>query len=299
MSSSDEWSDGDECDDSLLSDRMGDSGAAAHSASIETTDVKYLTRGVREELPVTADLLNMVETSNTNIIYRCEPARTPDGKKYPGIVIPESLRCYHSLLITMYVHNAISDPVMVRVPDFKTKADDTISFTRNWDGSIWLNKPGTLPDHTVYFKKKSHDKKGKDVAFKLGSGFLSRCGNITPVFTFVLAPFTKDGLDMSKACRTSKFQVLSKRQTARLPRANKRPKVNNEIKKIETNIREAEIALSALMSELRHVRHGNARFVAETRSILRLSARMPPGSVKMAIEFALRNYEQNQSGASL
>ena len=296
MSSSDEWDTDDECIETSLGSSTAADEPVAKIESIQEVEIPYITRQARERLTAKVELVNVVRDKKSVCIYRCEPARTADGRKYPGIVIPEDMRHCQSLLISMYVHNAISEPVNVRVPDFKTK---NVAFLRRGN-SVFVDKPENLVGHTLHFKKKSHDKSGNDVAFKLGNGFLSQTGNIMPVFTFVLIPFSNRGLDISSACRTENFHVLSKRQSAYVPRANKRPKVNHEIRKIDTNIREADIALKALMGELQRVRHCNAKFVTQTRSIHRLTGSLPDGPVKLALDYAMRNYDKcEDSGASL
>ena len=295
--SSDEWESCDEYTETSFGPAMAEYEPPAKTESIETVDIPYIDREAREKMTRGVDLVNVIRTKKSVCIYRCEPARTADGRKYPGIVIPEHMRTSPSLMISMYVHNAISEPVNVRVPDFKTK---NVTFLRRGN-SVFVEKPGNLVDHTLHFKKKSQDKSGNDVAFKLGNGFLSQTGNIMPVFTFVLVPFSNGQLDISSAYRTENFHVLSKRQSAYVPRATKRPKLNNEIRKLDTNVREAEVALNTVMVELQRVRHRNARFVAQTRSIHRLIGSLPDGPVRLALEYAMRNYEQDddESGASL
>ena len=142
---------------------------------------------------------------------------------------------------------------------------------------------------TVHFKKKCvHKRTGKDIAFKLGKGFLSYTGGIVPQFTIVAIPFVNGRFDLLKAIRTPKFEVWSKRQERHTARTNKRHKKSSEIGRLDTNIAEAEIALNALRVEFEKIRCRNRKLEVMIGTVRRRAIRLPDSASKIAYEYATR-----------
>ena len=284
MSSSDEWDDSD-------TDEVVANGPVLAKKSIQDIEIPYIVRKDRETIPMTTRLVNVPEVRGRKYIYRCEPA----DKKYPGVVIPENMRDSEAVLISIYVHNSVSDPVPMRLPNLKTKNVQTLR--RSWGENvkhscIFLANPATLADGTVYFKKKCQDKTtGKQTAFDLGKDYLSHTRGFDAQFTIMLIPYEKGRLVLSKASRTEVFHIESKRPERQHPRRNKRLKRNTEVDKINTNIREAEIALKTLRQELGRLQHHNRKYEVKSRTMKRRLSSLPDGPVKKGIAFALRNYD--------
>lgn len=284
MSSSDEWDDSD-------TDEVVARGPVLPRKSIQDIEIPYIVRKDRDVIPTGCKLVNVPEVRGRKYIFRCEPA----DKKYPGIVIPENMRASEAVLMSIYVHNSVSDPVPMRLPNLKTKNVQTLR--RSWGGNvkhscIFLASPASVADGTVYFKKKCHDKAtGKQTAFDLGKDYLSHTRGFDAQFTIMLIPYEKGRLVLSKASRTEVFHIESKRPERQHPRRNKRLKRNTEVDKINTNIHEAEIALKTLRQELGRLQHHNKKYEVKSRTMKRRLLGLPDGPVKKGIAFALRNYD--------
>ena len=284
MSSSDGWDDSSD-------DEMAPVEPSGPSYTIYNVPIPVIDSDKLDAMPSTITFSNVVVKDGRNYIYRCEPAL----KKYPGTTIPEHMRGCSAILTCMYVVNGISGPVRVRLPDFKGK--DVPSIRRDdYPDCVFVEHLQLLKSHTLSYVKKGQDKKtGKDTAFYLGKGFLSHTGNIDPQFVIVMVPFERGRLNYTKACRTCKFYVHSKRQEKTHPRRNKRVKKNTELLQVETNIREAQITLGSLRQELFRVRHRNTKYVDMCRQIKKHVSSLPDGPVKISVEFATRNFGMDET----
>lgn len=285
MSSSDEWEDS--ADDEEVATEP-----VLPKKSIQDIDIPYIVRKDRDVIPTTTMLVNVPDVRGRKYIFRCEPA----DKKYPGVVIPENMRDSEAVLMSIYVHNSVSDPVPMRLPDLKTKNVHIIRRFREIEKAkhscIFLINPGSVADGTVFFKKKCQNKAtGKQTAFDLGKDYLSHTRGFDAQFLIMLIPYEKGRLVLSKASRTEVFHIESKRPERQHPRRNKRLKRNNEVDKIDTNIREAEIALKTLRQELFRLHHHNKKFEVRSRTMKRRLSSLPEGAVKKGISFALRNFD--------
>jgi hypothetical protein len=275
--------------------------------TIHTIELPKLVRNDLEKIPETLEMLNLVDNGKKKDLYRCEPA----SKQYPGCHSSAlcNLKTY-LLQICLFNSAPNRDGVFVfvpmRVPDFKTKG---LNFVRRnqtecgpngvvTDNSCVFIVNGKTP--TVHFKKKCvHKRTGKDIAFKLGKGFLSYTGGIVPQFTIVAIPFVSGKLDLSKAIRTPKFEVWSKRQERHTARTNKRHKKSSEIGKLDTNIAEAEIALNALKTEFQRIRCRNRKLEVTIGTIRRRAVSLPEGASKISYEYATREITDRSETADI
>ena len=271
--------------------------------TIHTIELPKLVRNDLEKIPETLEMLNLVDNGKKKDLYRCEPA----SKQYPGCHSPvlSNLKTY-LLQICLFNSAPNRDGVFVfvpmRVPDFKTKG---LNFVRRnqtpgvvSDNSCVFIVDGKTP--TIHFKKKCvHKRTGNDIAFKLGKGFLSYTGGIVPQFTIVAIPFVSGKLDISKAIRTPKFEVWSKRQERHTARTNKRHKKSSEIGKLDTNIAEAEIALNALRTEFQIIRCRNRKLEVTIGTIRRRAVSLPEGASKISYEYATREMTDRSETADI
>ena len=74
-----------------------------------------------------------------------------------------------------------------------------------------------------------------------------------------------------------------------MPRKKKRRKKNTEILKIDTDISEAEIARNALKQKLRSIQLKNMKSAEIMKEIRRKTAEIPPGTLKMSLNYATRD----------
>jgi len=277
MSSSDEW-------DETSDDETPSSSLPSQKSTVEAVKIPLLTRSDREQIPEKVEFQNLTVQGQSKYVFRCEPA----DKKYPGVVIPEHMRTCDAVLISMYVHNSKRDPHMTRVPDFKMK---NLNVVRREGGAVFVKNLRLLSSHTLSFKKKSKDRvTNKDSAFELGKKYLSYTGDVSPRFTIILVPFSNGRLIVAEAARTCNFQIESKRQDKNQHRVRKRLKKNTELLQTETNIREAQVALGSLRQELQRVRLRNTQNVEICRNLKSRCSQLPVGPVRIAIEFATRNF---------
>jgi len=277
--------------------------------TIHTIELPELVRTHLEKIPETLEILNLVDNGKKKDLYRCEPA----SKCYPGCSSPD-LYSHNTYLLQICLFNSAPNSdgtrgyVPMRVPDFKTKG---LNFVRRNQTPDLLDPNGITIDNscvfvtngkksTIHFKKKCvHKRTGKDIAFKLGKGFLSHTGGIVPQFTIVVIPFVNGKLDLLKAIRTPKFEVWSKRQERHTARTNKRHKKSSEIGRLDTNIAEAEIALNALRVEHEKIRCRNRKLEVTIRTIRRRALGLPDGPSKISYEYATREMVDAGETASI
>ena len=272
MSDSDEWEDSDEWP-----------AVNVPMATMDNVAIPTYSKPIRETMPTTLQLLNVIKTKNTFCLYRCEPA----NKEYPGVRIPAAFSNDEAIMVSIELHNAVGTPVRTRLPNLKSKG-----FTsKRREDVVFIIRPKT---DIIYFKKKCQDKRtGKDTAFELGGGFSSHTGEITPQFTIVMVPFVKGKIVMERAVRTSKFHVFSKRQDRHTARTKKRHKKNTEILKMDTNIREATITLQALRQDLISLRHHTSMAERVNVQIRKMTAELPQGPIKIALQYGTRTQQSN------
>lgn len=270
--------------------------------TIHTTELPKLVRNDLEKIPETLEMLNLVNNGKKMDLYRCEPA----SKQYPGCHSSDLLSVPVYLLQICLFNSALDGDgvhvfVPMRVPDFKTKGLNIVRRNQtpaDGDNSCVFIVNGKTP--TIHFKKKCvHKQTGKDIAFKLGKGFLSFTGGIVPQFTIVAIPFINGKLDLLKAIRTPKFEVWSKRQERHTARTNKRHKKSSEIGKLDTNIAEAEIALNALKTKFERIRCCNRKFEVTIGTIRRRAVSLPEGASKISYEYATREISSQSETANI
>ena len=267
--SEDEWVDTDDAVD------VPKTLHTAELPSFKFSELKDIRRSVA--------LVNFVQDENGNTLFRDEPVH----KKYPGIRLHSKMASYDSVLIMLVLYFENSERVAVRVPDIKTKK--MVPIRRR--AGLFVS-PKEISNNTVEFKKKCVDKKsGCDTAFELGVNYRSHTNGIPSQFAFVLVPFQNGKFLTEEAGRSDKFYVKSKRQERFLPQhgRNKRPKMNTETLRIETNIKAAQDIYETLRQRLKVVQHDNAEYTKLMSSVRTVLTLMPDGPVKIGMTYGARS----------
>lgn len=234
-----------------------------------------LTMSEREKLKSTLKLENFIQNEGGYTLYRCEPA----NQKNPTLTGLSSLKQFDKVHVAVHVFNS-EESVFMRTPDMKNKY---IKYERHEDGL--LVDPKTVD--AIRFKKKCQDKLGNDSGFELGKGYMSHTAGATPQFVFVVTPFS-NGYIKSQAIRSTPFRVLSKRQERFLQPKQKRRRVNVDLQKYDTDIRNAKTTHNMLESDLRraNIVHSAMRnFFAELRNHV---DHVQDETTRLALQFALR-----------
>lgn len=245
-----------------------------------------------KDIPQTITLVNFIQDDNGNTLFRDEPVH----KKYPGIRLNSNMVSYDSVFIMLVLYFENSERVAVRVPDIKTKKMIPI---RRRTGLFVSTQE--ISNNTLKFKKKCVDKKsGCDTAFELGVNYRSHTNGIPSQFAFVLVPFQNGQFLVQEAGRSDKFYVKSKRQERFLPQngRNKRPKMNTETLRIETNIKAAQDIYETLQHRLRVVQHDNAEYTKLMSSVRTVLALMPDGPVKIGLTYGARSLNTENDASS-
>ncbi len=210
----------------------------------------FVTYANIETMSSDLNLTNFLDTGSYCILNRCEPV----NKMYPSLHIPERLRHYKSLVISMMLYYHDCESVDVRCPDLK----DKFQLYRNHHG-IWIDPSKNF---NVRMKKKAiNQETKKDTAFRLSADFKFHTNNIEPTFIFVAIPFENEKFMYEDASVSKPFFVRSKRQERHTDGSRKRRKKGVEILKINTDISSAQEQLGKLQTRLAQLKSKNGEYV--------------------------------------
>jgi hypothetical protein len=203
-----------------LFDDVPDSGDVSSSVlspvSSETekvsTTIGIDSFGARVDLPTTLQLRDLKLNENGHCNFR-------DGTvlgKPPGLLIPEELRLFDILLLSIYLHfdtdaldTVTERACLVNAPVFclenmKTTHGDLQHTYATAANQLWLRTSTLGADFVVQFKKRQWD---------LSRKFRKVAGTQWPTFTIVATPLVNGTLLPDKSIRTPAFEVRSKEQT--------------------------------------------------------------------------------------
>jgi hypothetical protein len=235
-SDEDEWMSDDEPDDT--------------SFGLNESKKAFVTYENAETLPKDLRLVNFLDTGSHFVLNRCEPV----NKKYPSVHVPERLRGYKSLVISMTLCHHDCETVDVRCPDLK----DKFQLHRNHHG-VWIDPSS---NSLVRMKKKAINQvTKKDTAFRLSTDFKFHTNGIEPTFVFTAIPFEDGRFVYEDASISKPFFVRSKRQERHTNGSRKRRKKGVEILKINTDISSTKEQLEKLKTRLAQLKSKNGEYV--------------------------------------
>jgi len=268
-SDKDEWMSDDEPDDTSF-------GLNDTSFGLKQPKKALLTYTNAETIPKDLELINFLDTGSHFVLNRCEPV----NKKYPSVCIPERLRCYKSLVISIMLYHHDCDTVDVRCPDLK----DKFQLDRNHHG-VWID-PST--NFSVRMKKKAINQvTKKDTAFRLSTDFKFHTNGIEPSFVFTAIPFEGGRFVYEDASVSKPFFVRSKRQERHTNGSRKRRKKGVEILKINTDISSAQEQLDKLTTRLAQLKSKNGEYVTLFSDMRRYVGEFTP-TTNIALGHAFR-----------
>jgi len=210
----------------------------------------FVTYADVETMSSDLNLINFMDIGSHYILNRCEPV----NKMYPSLHIPERLRHYKALVISMMLYHHNCESVDVRCPDLK----DKFQLYRNHHG-VWID-PST--NFNVRMKKKAiNQETKKDTAFRLSADFKFHTNGIEPSFVFIAIPFENGKFVDADTSVSKPFFVRSKRQERHTNGSRKRRKKGVEILKINTDISFAQNQLEKLKTRLVQLKSKNGEYV--------------------------------------
>ena len=163
----------------------------------------------RDNLPATIDFQNFNLGENGFKNFR-------DGTvlgKPPGILIPNSLRLYDSILLSIWLHvdydTMQTEACRVTAPVFCNEGMKTAHGELQHDhktdtNQLWLQTSTLGDDYTVFFKKR---------LWQLSRQYRKVSGTQWPKFVITATPRINGELFPDKAVRTLPFEVRSKEQS--------------------------------------------------------------------------------------
>lgn len=229
------------------------------------------------------DLLNLLDNGSHFILNRCEPV----NKMYPSVLIPERLRKYKSLVISLMLYHHDCETVDVRCPDLK----DKFQLDRNQHG-VWID-PST--NFIVRMKKKAiNQETKKDTAFRLSTDFKFHTNGIEPSFVFTAIPFENGKFVYEEASVSKPFFVRSKRQERHTNGSRKRRKKGVEILKINTDISSAQKQLEKLKTRLAQLKSKNGEYRVLFSDMRRYIGEFRP-TTNIALSHAFRDISATDS----
>tara|TARA_B110000285_G_scaffold235611_1_gene318683 strand:- start:5691 stop:6506 length:816 start_codon:yes stop_codon:yes gene_type:complete len=267
--SSDEWMSDNESEDTFFGSNEPSKAFVAYNNA--------------ETIPKDLNLLNFLDTGAHFILNRCEPV----NKMYPSVHIPERLRKYKSLVISMMLYHHDCETVDVRCPDLK----DKIQLYRNHHG-VWIDPSS---NSIVRMKKKAINQVTKrDTAFRLSTDFKFHTNGIEPTFVFAAIPFENGKFVYEDASLSKPFFVRSKRQERHTNTSRKRRKKGVEILKINTEILSAREQLEQLKTRLAQLKSQNGEYVTLFSDMRRYVGEFNP-TTNIALDHAFRGISTTDS----
>ena len=275
-SDEDEWMSDDEPDDTSFS--LNDT-----SFGLNESKKAFVTYENAETIPKDLDLVNFLDIGSHFVLNRCEPV----NKKYPSVHIPERLRGYKSLVISMTLCHHDCETVDVRCPDLK----DKFQLHRNHHG-VWIDPSS---NSLVRMKKKAINQvTKKDIAFRLSTDFKFHTNGIEPTFVFTAIPFQNGKFVYEDASLSKPFSVRSKRQERHTNGSRKRRKKGVEILKINTDISSAQQQLEKLKTRLAQLKSKNGEYVTLFSDMRRYVGEFNP-TTNVALGHAFRDISTTES----
>jgi len=230
------------------------------------------------------ELVHFMDTGTHYVLNRCEPV----NKMYPSVLIPERLRGYDSLVLSIMLYHHNCESVDVRFPDLK----DKFQLHRNVHG-VWIN-PSENP--LVRLKKKAFDAETKkDTAFRLSTDFKFHTNGIEPCFVLTAVPFSNGEFVHQEASVSKPFFVRSKRQERHTNGPKKKRKKAREIRKINTDIYSSEEQLEKLKTRLKQLKSQNSVNAQLFHEMRQSVYPMPTSTTKIALQHAFRAVGKTES----
>jgi len=275
--SSDEDEDEDE-DEWMSNNESGDTSFGLNGAN-----KAFVTYTNAETMVKDLTLFNFLDSGSHCVLNRCEPV----NKMYPSVSIPERLRGYKSLVISMMLYHHDCGSVDVRCPDLK----DKFQLFRNHYG-VWIDPSR---NSIVRMKKKSiNQETKKDTAFRLSTDFMFHTNGIEPTFVFTAIPFENGKFVYDDASVSKPFFVRSKRQERHTNGPRKRRKKGVEILKINTDISSAQEQLAKLKTRLAQLKSKNGEYVTLFSDMRRYVGEFNP-TTNIALGHAFRDISTTNS----
>ena len=271
--SEDEWMDNEQSEADEQSETMTFGSNERNKAFVDYA--------IAETMSKDLILVNFLDTGSHLILNRCEPV----NKMYPSVQIPERLRKYDSLVLSMSLYRHDCETVDVRFPDLKDKID----YFRNHHG-IWID-PSKI--FILRMKKKAvNQETKKDTAFRLSTDFRFHTNNTEPSFIVTAIPFENGKFVYKDASVSKPFFVRSKRQERHTHR--KKRKKGVEVKKINTDISFAQEQVDKLQTRLAQLKAKNGEFNALFDNMRAHIGNFHP-TTNIALAHALRTVETSES----
>ena len=251
------------------------------SNAIEKVSVTY---DMAEATVKDLGLIHFMDTGTHCVLNRCEPVK----KMYPSVFIPERLRKYNSLVLSIILYHHNCESVDVRFPDLK----DKFQLHRDNHG-VWIN-PSETP--IIRLKKKAFDAETKkDTAFRLSTDFKFHTNGIEPCFVLTAIPFENGKFIQKEASVSKPFFVRSKRQERHTNGPKKKRKKAREIRKINTDIYSSEEQLGKLKTRLKQLTSQNSVNATLFREMRQSVVSMPTSTTKIALQHAFRAMSTTES----
>lgn len=272
-------------DDGWGSDDEVAGAAAAPAANVpwstaDGVECPKSTHSEHEALPDTLQLVNFSEKGGSFQVLRCKPVKESG---YPTVALPDALRGYQRVLLTMVMYHHGLEHLDVRFPNPKHK-----DHTYRGRSGLWVDASKT---HVVGLLKKAVDKTTKQqLAFRLGTEFLFETGGIDPSFIMVATPLVNGQFKRELAVRSKPFFVKSK-ENDKNRGPHKRRKKAREVQQLNTDVESARGEKESLEQEHARMTYLNNQHAAFMRKLNTHARNLPEGPAKIALLHATRGFK--------